>query len=462
MSEELDLSTPGRRVHVVGIAGAGMSAIATVLVQMGHAVTGSDLADSPVLAPLRQLGITISIGHDRANIGHAEIVTRSTAVPSDNVEIIAATEAGLPVLNRTDFLPAITRQKRAIAVGGTHGKTTTSSMLALALDAAGTAPSFIIGSTVTGLDATARWEPAGEWLIVEADESDGSFLGIDRQAAIITSVEPDHLSYYGSEAELRDGFSTFASATDGPVITCADDPGAGFVNPGSNSRVTYGFDERADVRILDFEGGRSTSSFALALGGRVHPLTLAVPGRYNAQNAAAAFAVATAIGLDAGEVVTGLERYRGVARRFELRGDAAGVTFVDDYAHLPTEVEAALSAARDGGWDRVVAVFQPHRYTRTSALWSTFGDAFVGADVVVVTGIYAAGEKPIEGVSGRLIVDAVAERHPASRVAYVHDREALTSHLLSELHTGDLCLTLGAGDLTTLPDDLMARLEVQR
>jgi UDP-N-acetylmuramate--alanine ligase len=454
--EGFDLSRPGLAVHVVGLGGVGMSAIAEVLTGMGHRVSGSDLRPSPGLSRLAGLGVDVAVGHDAANLpAGADLVARSTAIPAGNPEVVAAGERGLPVLSRADVLTAVTRLRRTIAVAGTHGKTTTSALLAVALDAAGLDPSFVVGGEIAGLGTGGRWS-AGEWLVVEADESDGTFLDLDVDVAVVTSVEPDHVEHYGNfDAEVG-AFARFLAGARAARLVCADDPVAADLGPAAGA-ATYGFDLRARMRIDGYEGGRGRSRFRLvADGSDLGLVDLALPGRHNARNAAAAVAAALAAGAPAEAVVAGLAAFQGVGRRSQLRGERGGVTFVDDYAHLPGEVTPALAAAREGGWGRIVCAFQPHRYSRTEALWADFADAFVDADVLVVTELYAAGEAPRPGVSGRLVAQAVQDAHPDARVEWRPDRAGLVAFLRDELRPGDLCLTLGAGDLTTLPDELLA------
>lgn len=451
----LDLSRR-RHVHVVGIGGAGMSAIAAVLLAMGHEVSGSDLKRGAALDRLRSLGVTIAVGHDPANVAGADAVAVSTAIPAENVEVVEARRRAVAVYSRAETLAAIAAQRRSVAVSGTHGKTTTSSMLALVLVGAGLSPSFIIGGDVNQIGTNAVWDD-GEWLVVEADESDGTFLVLEPEVALVTSVEPDHLDHYGSLEALEAAFRTFLERAPDGAIVCADDPVALRLAPAG--ALTYGFSDRAELRITELVGGRSDVSFTLVRGGeRVGELSLPVPGAHNAANATGAFAAASRIGVGFDEARLALTRFAGVARRFEFRGEAGGVTFVDDYAHLPGEVAATLAAARRGGWRRIVSVFQPHRYSRVAALAPDFAHAFLAADVVVLAGVYAAGEAPRPGVSSKLVLDAILDAHPTTQAAYLPERAELVAYLRRILEPGDCCITLGAGDLTTLPDELMAEL----
>ncbi len=448
----VDLSVP-RRIHVVGVGGAGMSAIATVLAAMGHTVTGSDLRGSPVVDRLVAQGVAVSVGHRASHVGAADLVTSSPAVAPDNPELAEAARRGLPVVRRAEMLAAIAAARRCLAVAGTHGKTTTCSMLSLMLVEAGLRPSFLIGADVGEMGTNAVWD-RGEWLVLEADESYGSFTALAPDMAVVTNVEADHLDHYGTFGALSEAFGAFLDAATGDRLVGADDPVAAELGR-RRGAVTVGQAEGATWRITGLTLSRSASAFDLSgpdgAGGR---LEVAVPGLHNARNAALAAVAATLAGAPFGAVAAALSRFAGVPRRFEFRGEGRGVTFVDDYAHLPSEVRAALATARSGEWRRVVAVFQPHRYTRTAAQAGAFGTAFGDADVVVVTDVYGAGEPPIPGVSGRLVAEAVAAADPSRPLVYAPDRAGLVATLSGLLEAGDLCLTLGAGDLTTLPDEL--------
>ena len=447
----IDLSTP-QRVHVVGIGGAGMSAIATVLAAMGHTVSGSDLKDSPGLERLRSLGVAVSIGHAARHVGEVDALTISTAVPPANPEVVEARRRDIPVLRRADALAAIAAVRRTVAVAGTHGKTTTSSMLALVLVEAGLRPSFIIGGEVNDIGTGAVWDD-GDWFVVEADESDGTFLELGAEAALVTNLEPDHLDHYGGFDGLVQAFGRFLAEASGPRVVSADDV---LLPSMAEGLVTYGTADGADYRMVDVTSARSGVRFAVEHGGsRLGDVSLPVPGLHNAHNACGALAMGLELGVGFDAAARALARYGGVARRFQFRGERDGVTFVDDYAHLPTEVRAALAAARDGGWRRVVVVFQPHRFSRTAALWRDFADAFTDADLVAVTDVYASGEAPRPGVSGKLIVNAVLDAHPQTRMAYLAARSDLVPYLRRTLRPGDVCLTLGAGDLTSLPDEML-------
>ncbi|HUZ43579.1 MAG TPA: UDP-N-acetylmuramate--L-alanine ligase [Acidimicrobiales bacterium] len=451
---EVDLSRP-RRVHIVGVGGGAMGAIASVLLAEGHQVSGSDQQASSGTERLIRAGARIEIGHRPPNVGEAELLAISTAVAATNPEVEEARRRGLPVYSRAQILRAITRLRRTVAVAGTHGKTTTSSMLALVLREAGWDPSFIIGGDIAGVGSGAAWRP-GPWLVVEADESDGTFLDLDAEAVVVTSIEADHLDHYGTLDHLVAAFDRFLAQAPGPRLAYQDGP-LSAAAAGRAGAITYGLAPSARYHVEDLALGRFDSSFRLVRdGSTVAELRLAVPGAHNAANAAAAAAMATELGVGRGAIEAGLAAFSGVARRFQRHGERDGVTYIDDYAHNPGKVRSVLAAAAAGGWDRIVCVFQPHRYSRTSSLWPDFADVFEAADVVVVTDVYPAGEAPMEGVTGRLIADAVLAAHPSTRLDYVDDRTQLAAHVRRLLRPGDLCLTLGAGDLNQLAAELMA------
>lgn len=458
-SSLVDLSSP-RRIHIVGLGGAGMSAIAEVLLGTGHLVSGSDLHASAPLERLADAGVVAHLGHAAEQVGDAEIVAISTAIPDTNPEVIAARAAGIPVLRRAEILAAITRTWRTISVAGTHGKTTTSAMLTIALQGAKLDPAFIVGGDLVDL-ARGAAVGSGDLLVVEADESDGTFIELDSTGVIVTNVEPDHLEHYGGFEPLQRAFVQFVDQASGPRVVCIDDPGARALLAGRDGVTTYGMDPAADWRMLDPLPTPMGVSFDVVRGDDRFRIALRQPGLHNARNATAALAMSVLLGGDGELVAAALSSFGGVGRRFERRGEVSGITLVDDYAHLPTEVDAALQAAASTQPGRLVAVFQPHRYSRTEQLWSSFTDAFIGADVLFVTGIYASGEAPRPGISGSLIADDVAQAHPDADVRYVETLDEVVGALASELVAGDLCLTLGAGDLTTIPDRVIAAIQAK-
>ncbi|HEY7137166.1 MAG TPA: UDP-N-acetylmuramate--L-alanine ligase [Acidimicrobiia bacterium] len=455
---ELDLAQR-RRIHVVGVGGSGMSALALLLQEMGHAVSGSDLRESRALERLRLAGVAIAVGHDPANIPpDADAVVISTAVPRSNIEVVAAEEHGVPVLRRADALRAIVATRRTIAVAGSHGKTTTSSMLALIMRAADLQPSFLIGGELHEV-ATNAARGAGEWFVVEADESDGTFLEIEPEVAIVTNVEVDHLEHYGTFDALVAAFGRFLDRLPGVAVVCVDDPVVRGLAAERTRAVTYGEAGDATYRLAGWESeGRVGSRFEVWRGDeRLGVVELAVPGRHNAVNALGAAALASELGVPFTAIADALRNYGGVARRFQFKGEIDGVTLVDDYAHLPAELAATIRTARECGWRRVVAVFQPYRYTRTALMWRDFADAFVDADLLVLTDVCApAAEVPQPGVSGRLVLRAVLDAHPSLPVAYFPRRGELAARVLGVARPGDVVVTMGVGDVGTVTDEMLA------
>jgi UDP-N-acetylmuramate--alanine ligase len=460
----LDLRSP-RRIHVVGVGGSGMSALALLLREMGHEVSGSDLRESRALERLRVAGVRVGVGHRPDNIPDGtDAVVISTAVPFTNLEVRVAQERGIPVLRRADALRALVATRRTIAVAGSHGKTTTSSMLAVSLLAADWKPSFLIGGEPHEVGTNAS-RGAGEWLVVEADESDGTFLEIEPEVAIVTNIEPDHLEHYGTFDALVEAFERFVDRLPGVAVLCIDDPivrRIAGVRPGV---VTYGESDDADYRMTGWEsGGRVGSRFEVRHGDdRLGEIELAVPGRHNAVNALAAVALASELGAPFAAVAEALRNFGGVARRFHFKGEIDGATLVDDYAHLPAELQATIRTARECGWRRVVAVFQPYRYTRTALMWRDFADAFVDADLLVLTDVNApAAERPQPGVSGRLVLRAVLDAHPALDVVYIPRRSELAERVLALTRPGDVVLTMGVGDVGNLADEMLALAAARR
>ena len=450
-------------VHFVGIGGAGMSAVARILLERGGKVTGSDAKESAVLAGLRELGAVVHVGHDQGHVGGADTVVVSSAVRESNPELARARREGLRVLHRSQALAALMRGRRGVAVAGTHGKTTTTSMLTVALRACGADPSFAIGGEFTGGGPGAH-AGTGDVFVAEADESDGSFVVYHPAVAVITNVEPDHLDHYGTAEAVTAAFDRFADgvAPGGVLVACADDPGAldvatrAAARRGSGLRVrTYGRTAAADVQVADLDTSGQGARFTLApRGGDLLTVALRVPGAHNALNAAAAWTAATALGFAPEGVVAGLESFGGARRRFELKGTAGGVRVVDDYAHHPTEVSAVLTAARAvAGEGRVLALFQPHLYSRTRIFAAEFGRALGLADEVVVLEVYAAREDPEPGVTGALVADAVPL--PPSAVVHEPDRVRAARRVAERARPGDLVLTVGAGDVTQLGPEVL-------
>ncbi len=465
-----DLSVP-RRIHIVGLGGSGMSAIAEILVGTGHHVSGSDMAASQILERLGDRGVVTYVGHDAEHLGSPDLVAISTAIPPTNPEVVAANERGIPVLRRAELLAAISTEWKTIAVAGTHGKTTTSAMLTIALQHSGLDPAFIVGGDLRDLGRGAA-VGGGEILVVEADESDGTFVELVADSVIVTNVEPDHLEHYGTFDALRKTFDRFVAQARGPKVVCIDDPGAAelaarYEAAGaiSGPLITYGTRPEASWRIVDPMPTPTGISFDLeprgdgpSAGGDRQTIRLAQPGMHNARNATAAFVMAVAHGAEPGLAAAGVTSFGGVGRRFEARGETNGIRLVDDYAHLPTEVAAALAAARSLSPARLVAIFQPHRYSRTEQLHATFGEAFVDADILIVTGIYSANEVPRPGVSGALIAEGVRRSRPDATVEYLEELDDVEDRVVAIARPGDLIITLGAGDLTLMPSRLLPRL----
>lgn len=452
------------RVHFVGIGGAGMSGIARILLSRGVAVSGSDAKDSRGLAALRALGGDVHVGHSAAQVGDAQTVVVSTAIRADNAEVVEAMRRGIPVVQRAAALAAVMSDRVGVAVAGTHGKTTTTSMLTIALQYCGADPSFAIGGDLNEAGSNAH-DGAGELFIAEADESDGSFLLLSPFAAIVTNVEAEHLDHYVDEAAVDRAFVAFLDRIDplGFAVLCADDPGSAKLSALSPVRVrTYGESEEADLRIDSVALSGMGSTFEVVdRGRRLGSVKLAVPGRHNVLNAAAALAAGLELGLPESELRAGLGRYAGVRRRFDFRGEAGGVRVYDDYAHHPTEVAATLAAAREVvGEGRLVVAFQPHRYSRTAAFAGQLGAALGAADEVVVMEVYAAGEDPIPGATGASV--AIAVPLAVGQVAFEPSWREVPGELVRRAKRGDLILTLGAGDVTQLAPEVLAALEGRR
>jgi UDP-N-acetylmuramate--alanine ligase len=452
------------RVHFIGIGGAGMSGIARILLARGITVSGSDARDSVALTALRAIGARVAVGHDAANLGDADTVVVSSAIRETNPELVAAREAGLLVLPRAAALASVMAGRRGVAVAGTHGKTTTTSLLTVALQHCGADPSFAIGGHLNESGTNAH-NGSGDTFVAEADESDGSFLIYEPFAAIVTNVEADHLDHYVTAEAVEDAFVAFSKriVPGGFLVTCADDDGARRLArstaDGGTTVHTYGEHADADVRIAELELTGQTSRFELVRRGRrLGTVLLQIPGRHNALNAAAALTAGLALGYPFDGLRTGIAAFTGTRRRFELKGTAGGVRVFDDYAHHPTELRAVLNAARDvAGQGRVVVAFQPHLYSRTRAFATDFGAALGLADEVVVMEVFAAREDPMPGVTGAAVAAAVPL--PAGSVSFEPSWSAVAAALASRAGPGDIVLTLGAGDVTMIGPEVLALLE---
>jgi UDP-N-acetylmuramate--alanine ligase len=448
-------------IHMIGIGGSGMSGIAEVLARRGHSVTGSDLKESPYTRRLREAGITVYIGHDPDQVGDAARVVISTAIPKTNPELLQARRRSIPVIPRAAALAWILRGSRSIAVAGTHGKTTTTSMTAHVLEALGENPTALVGGELNDIGSNVAFGRS-DLVVAEADESDRSFLYLRPKAAVVTNIEFDHPDFYSSLDDVVETFEQFVRSLpeDGHLVICAEDPSCSKVAAEAPCRVTtYGIgsgDLWADIV--------SPSSYVLFEGGeRRGEVELGVYGRHNVLNSLAAAGAARWLGHQAYEAASTLQDFGGVRRRFQLKGEQAEVRVVDDYAHHPTELSATLAAARSTmpGYGRVIAVFQPHRYSRTRALYREFGASFSSADAVLVTEVYGAGEMPQPGVNGKLIVDAICETRGHPEVYYIPQQDAIPAVLQDVSRRGDLVLTLGAGDISKAGEDLLAILEEQ-
>jgi UDP-N-acetylmuramate--alanine ligase len=455
----IDLRRPGR-YHVVGVGGPGTSALALVLVGMGHDVSGSDRAESAMLDRLRSAGVRVLVGHSEDHVRGCDAVTASSAVPSDNIELVAARAQGITVLSRGEMLAAICACADTVAIAGTAGKTTVTSMLAMVLETAGLAPSWIVGGDAVDLGGGARWT-GGRLLVVEADESDGTFRELPVHATVLTNVHVDHLDHFGTVEAIAEGFDAYLAAVAGPKVVCADDPIAARLGA-VHGATTYGLSANAHWQAREIVTSGPRQRFTVRhLGEEVGVVALGQPGAHNVRNALGALAMAVELGVPVDVATDALAGYSGVARRFDRRGTRKGITFVDDYAHIPTKIEAAIEAAHSGndGWDRVVVVFQPNRYSRMSVMTDEYRDAFVGADLVVITEIYPSGERRIPGVTAASLAELLRQAHPDRPVVWLPEREQLVSWLARELEPGDLCLSMGCGDIALLPDEVQALME---
>lgn len=452
----------GVYAHFIGVGGAGMSGLAKVLADRGVAVSGSDLRLSRYAAALRDAGVVVHIGHDAANLGDPEVVVVSSAIPESNPELAEARRRGIPVWQRARMLAELAGTRRTVAVAGTHGKTSTSSMTAAVLSAMGLDPTFLIGGELNDVGSNARCGE-GDLYVVEADESDGSFLNLAPHVAIVTNVEADHLDHYGTFSAVVDAFRAFVGQVDpsGVAVLCADDATLmGLVSACPGRVVTYGRSTSADVRTEHIRPQAGGVSFDVAFpDGRHVSAAIAVPGDHMAVNATGVLAALWALGLDPEAAARALGSFTGVKRRFERVGEVAGVTVIDDYAHHPTEVRATLRAARDAGFGRVWVIFQPHRFTRTAALRTEFGASFPDADRLVLMDVYSAGEAPVPGVSGKTVLDAVLEAAPRTRAAYFPHRADVAGYVADRARPGDLVMTMGAGDVTTMGAEIVRALD---
>ncbi|MDI6799314.1 MAG: UDP-N-acetylmuramate--L-alanine ligase [Actinomycetota bacterium] len=451
-----------KKVHFIGIGGAGMSGIAKVLLARGFAVSGSDIKDSSNIAVLKGLGADIKIGHASENIDGADTVVISSAIKEKNVELIRAAETGLTILKRAEMIAKLSEGMINIAVSGTHGKTTTTSMISMIFESARLDPTFLIGGELNDIGSNAK-SGDGPHFITEADESDASFLFLRPNIGVITNIEEDHLDHYASLSEIKETFLDFASLiSEGGDLVIFKDHSASkelIENLKAGSKrlniQSYGLSEGCDFRATEIDLSSFGSRFKLEHNGDVLEIELNVPGVHNILNSLAATAVARLSGVSGKDISRGLSSFSGVKRRFQRLGAMNGATFIDDYAHHPTEITATLKAARGGDWKRILCIFQPHRYSRTKSLCSLFGEAFGHADKIIITDVYGAGEAPEPGVTGKLIVDAIREKDPSCSVIYLPTKGEVKEFLGGILADGDLVITMGAGDIHTVGEDMI-------
>ncbi len=443
-------------IHFIGIGGIGMSGIAEVMHNLGYKVQGSDIAEGYVIEGLRKRGIKVMIGHKAENLGDAAVVVTSTAIKRGNPEVDLALETRVPVVRRAEMLAELMRLKSTVAVAGTHGKTTTTSMIAAMLDAGGIDPTVINGGIINSYGSNARLG-ASEWMVVEADESDGSFLRLDGTIAVVTNIDPEHLDHYGSFDAVKDAFVEFVQNVPfyGAAILCLDHPEVQAILPRVKDRriVTYGFSAQADIRgdnVFSIPGGNRFDVTVRERDGstrQISGIEMPMPGRHNVQNAIAAIAVGLQMGMQDSDIITGFAKFGGVKRRFTNVGTVDGITIIDDYGHHPVEIRAVLAAAREGVQNRIIAVVQPHRYSRLGDLMDEFQQAFNDADIVYVAPVYAAGEDPVEGVSAEALASGLKARgHRQART--ISGPEELADLLADEAQDGDMVICLGAGDIT--------------
>lgn len=453
-----------RHIHMVGIGGIGMSGMAEILLQKDYVVSGSDANMSETIERLKELGADVSIGHQEENIEGADVVVYTSAVEAeDNIETSAALEKGIPVIKRAEMLAELMRMKYGVGIAGTHGKTTTTTMTGHVIQDGSFDPTIIVGGKVHSFSETNAVVGTGDIIIVEADEFDRTFLRLTPSLAVITNIEAEHLDIYDNLEDVKDAFIEFANKVPfyGAVVLCLDDSNVRGIIPQIERRtITYGLTPQAKIRAVDVEVNQFTSTFTVMSNGKkLGEITLNAPGEHNVRNALAAVAVGLELDVDFKHIKSGLERFEGVFRRFQLKSDTDNVLVIDDYAHHPTEVQATLSAARKGWKDRrIVAVFQPHLFSRTQKLYKEFGLSFFDAEVSVITDVYPSREEPIEGVTGKLIADAARE-YGHQKVLYVEDKTELPGKLKDTVKNGDVVITMGAGDIYKYGEQFVEALE---
>ena len=443
------LTAGSRRIHLIGVAGSGMSGIAGLCISLGHRVSGSDKATTIETHRLQAMGLDFSTPEGPAKVADSELVIYSSAIKPGHADFDETVKLAKPMVRRADALAAIMRLKKGIVIAGMHGKTTTSSMAAHVLRVGGIHPSHYVGAEIPILGVNAHWDPAGEYFVAEADESDGTIVGYHPEHAVILNIEEEHLDFYADLAAIEAAFTQLLANTTGKVFYCADDPNASrLVTTKHHRTIAFGESRAAEYRFEAVHTKDFQSHFVVTHHGEpLGAITLNVPGRHNISNATAVIALATELGVPFGKIAEALESFRGAKRRFEIKYRSERFMFVDDYGHHPTEIRATLGSARQTGRKRIITMFQPHRYTRTQALKAEFGRAFEDTDVLVVADVYAASELPIEGVSGQTIIDAIAQQTGQERCTFQPRREQITYDVGRMLEPGDLVITLGAGNI---------------
>lgn len=465
MIPELDFSYP-RRVHFIGIGGAGMSGLAQLLLQQGHQVTGSDIDNQNVyIDRIRKLGGQVFYGHRPENINGAEVVVYSSCIREDNPEILQAKAQNIEVVPRACVLAELMKDKISIAVSGTHGKTTTTSLISLIISRAGWDPSIVIGGEVDDFGGNACLG-RGDYLVAEADESDGSFLYLNQTHTVVTNIEPEHMDYFGHMDRVLEIYEQFINngSVSGLFVGCLDDENIAIIQTRVRNKriINYGFSPQTETYPDNIELKDMGSEFDLIyMGEKLGRLELQIPGRHNILNTLAAASITLALGIDFSTIQSALFLYRGAQRRFEIKLNTPDIMVIDDYAHHPTEIKATIAAARHNFDGRLISVFQPHRYTRTKLLRQSFGACFEGVDKLFLTDIYPAGEPVLEGVSGRSIYDEV-RASGLKDVIYLPDKESIVPYILKTIRRGDRLLIMGAGDITRTADELVKQIEVKQ
>lgn len=450
-----------RKIHFIGIGGIGMSGIAEVLLNLGYQISGSDLRASDITQRLEEMGAEFFLGHAAENLREVDVVVTSSAVKADNAETVEALRRLIPVIPRAEMLAELMRMKYGVAIAGTHGKTTTTSMVATLLCHGGLDPTAVIGGRLDAFNSNAKLGQ-GKFLVAEADESDGSFLKLSPTIAIVTNIDADHLDHYHDLDEIKEAFVEFINKIPfyGRAILCLDDNNIQGIIPQVRKRfTTYGFSAQADFQASEVEHHALSTSFAVEYcGKRLGRLSFQMPGDHNVLNALAATAAAMELGMSFSTIASGFENFGGVQRRFQIKAEVEGVMVVDDYGHHPAEIKATLNAARNG-WDRrIITVFQPHRYSRTAALFDDFTTAFYETDQVIVMDIYAAGEQEITGISAEQLAAKISG-HGHKDAHYISTREGIIEHLLANCRSGDIVITMGAGNVWQIGEEFVARLQ---